>query len=171
MATVEARRIYLPHEIEPALQALVTCGGSTRRATDLCGVPRSTLESWKTLHRERIETIRRERGPELERQVIEGYRAFMIAAEAVKVQALEATQKQLEKGECRDPAKAMQAIAITQGIATQRMLELDGRPSGVKPERSLSELLEAVRKLNAIAAGSVDGSAVELPATSSDASP
>jgi hypothetical protein len=159
---------HMPVAVEAGLQALVLAGGSSRKASRVCGVPFQTLENWKTLHRARIEVIRRERGPELERMAIEGFRAFIVAAEEVKVQALEVVRGELEAGTCKDPARAMQSIAITQGIATQRMLELDGRPSGVKPERSLGELLGQLKQLGAIAQGSVDGSAVELPAATPD---
>lgn len=157
---VETRRSYMPHEVEAALQALVLSGGSPRRASKLCGVPHPTLIDWASKHRERIEVIRRERGPELERMAIEGFRGFIVRAEEVKAAALEATMAQIENGSIKDPARAMQAVSISQGISVQRMLELDGRPSGVEPGRSLGELVAALERLGAVR--TVDGSAVEL---------
>lgn len=156
----------MPAEIEAGLLALVLSGGSSRVASRETGIPESTLTSWQLAHRGRIEELRRERGPELERMAIEGFRAFVVRAEQVKAAALELTLKQIEDGSIKDPARAMQAVSISQGISVQRMLELDGRPSGVAPDRSLGELVAALERLGATkqSRGSVEGSAVELPA-------
>jgi hypothetical protein len=155
------RRSYLPVDIEQGVQALVTTGGSAWKASKLCGIPEGTLDKWKTIHRGRIEEVRRERGPELERAAIEGFRAFVIRAEDVKAMALEALREQIADGKCSEPGRALQQVSIAQGIATQRMLELDGRPSGVKPERSLAELLNTLRGV--VDQAAVDGTAVEEP--------
>lgn len=163
-----SRRSYAPHEVEAGLQALVFEGGSARRAGRITGIPVSTLDLWLTLHRERLEVIRKERGPELERMAIEGFRAFVVRAEQVKAAALEATMDRIESGEVAEPWKAMQATAIAQGISVQRMLELDGRPSGVEPGRSLGELVAALERLGAVR--TVEGSAVELGSGGDDMS-
>lgn len=156
------RRSYLPHEIETALQALVMCGGSTTRACRLTGIPRGTLDDWKVWHRERIEIIRRERGPELEQMAINGFRAFVVRAEEAKALALEETVKRLADGTARDPGRDLSSISVAQGISVQRMLELDGRPQGVPGgEASVGELM---RKLHGMFGGAVEGSATEEPA-------
>lgn len=153
------RRAYLPHEIEAGLQALVMCGGSTRKTAELTGVPRRTIEKWVKLHRGRIEVIRRERGPELERLAIEGFRAFVVRAEEAKAAALDETLKRIEDGTARDPGRDLSSISVAQGISVQRMLELDGRPQGVKGgERSVAELLTELQRLGAV----IDGSAREI---------
>ncbi|HZA18942.1 MAG TPA: hypothetical protein VE645_19030 [Pseudonocardiaceae bacterium] len=142
------RRHYLPHELEAGLQALVMCGGSSHKACQLTGIPKSTFATWRHQHRDRIEEIRRERGPELEQLAINGLRSFVVAAEEVKELALEATRKDLERGTCRDPGRALSYISVAQGISVQRSLELDGRPQGVKPgEASVPELMAQLHKL------------------------
>lgn len=157
------RRKYQPHEVEAGLLALVVAGGSSHAAERATGIPRSTLESWAVAHRERIEVLRVERGPELERMAIEGFRAFVVRAEEVKAAALELTREKIADGSIKDPAAALKSVAIAQAIGVQRMLELDGRPSGVKPAESAGELLGVLERLGILRAA-VDGTAVELSA-------
>jgi hypothetical protein len=153
------RRSYLPHELEAGLQALVLCGGSTHKAEQMTGIPRATFKSWAVKHRERLDVIRHERGPQLERMAIDGFRAFILRAEHAKNVALDETLKRLEDGTARDPGRDLSQISVAQGIATQRMLELDGRPQGVPGgERTVTEIFKQLERLGAV----VDGSAREI---------
>lgn len=161
---VVRRRKYQPHEVEAGLLALVMSGGSSHAAAQTTGLPQQTLHSWLSMHRERLEVLRVERGPQLERMAIEGFRAFVVRAEAVKTAALELTMEQIQSGKVKDPAAALKSVAIAQAIGVQRMLELDGRPSGVKPERSAGELLGVLERMGILR--TVEGTAVELEPTS-----
>lgn len=142
------RRSYLPHEVEAGLQALVLCGSSAKKAAKLTGLPPSTLDKWVTLHRDRLDEIRRDRGPELERMAIDGFRAYINRTQDAKLEALDATLEDIRNGRCKDPARALQSISVSEGIAVQRMLELDGRPQGVQPgEASVGELMRKLQEM------------------------
>jgi hypothetical protein len=120
-------------------------------------------------HRDRIDVLRVELGPELERLSIARFREFIVAAEDAKRLALAKTVEELESGRARDPSRSMQNIAQAQGLAVQRMLELDGRPQGVDPDtRSVGELLKRLEGLGAIAKSEpvVDVVATEIPSES-----
>jgi hypothetical protein len=148
------------------LQALVLCGDSTRRASELCGVPHPTLQAWKSEHRARIERIREERGPELEAMAINGLRAFALRAEEVKAAALEATMEQLREGKARDPAAVLRNVATAQGITVSKILELSGRPTSIVEHRSAQDIVARLASLGAV----VDSTARELPAEGSQES-
>ena len=113
----------------------------------------------------RYEELREKHGPALERRVVSGLLDFMEQAEEVKRAALARTLADLQSEEgVRDASTAMKNIAISQGIAGTKMMELMGRPTSIIEHRSPNELLSRLRALGAIIEGTAED--LEPPAAS-----
>lgn len=152
-------RYLTPPQIDLGLRALVRNGGSGTTTARELGIPVDTVNSWRRRHRERYEELRVQMGPELEAQAIADFRGFVQRAEEAKSLALEKTVDALEAGDIKDPAKTLQAISISQGIAVQKVLELSGRPTAIVEHRSMAE---ALARLRALGAEVIEGTAVAV---------
>jgi transposase-like protein len=142
-------RYLTPPQIDAGLRVVVRHGGSATVAARELGIPVNTVESWKKRHRERYHQLREEMGPELERQAQQGFLAFVTRAEEAKAKALEAVVEGLDAGTVKDPARALQQVSISQGIAVQKVLELSGRPTSIVEHRSVAETIAQLRSLGA----------------------
>ncbi len=144
------------------LAAVALAGGRCAHASELCGVPESTLYAWRHRHPAEYEAARAEVAPRIERLVIGELREFVVLASCVKRLALQRTMEALEAREipARDLPRALQAITTAEAISIDKVLALSGRPSQIVHHRSGAALVQHLARLGAV----VDGSAVELPA-------
>jgi hypothetical protein len=146
-------------DIERGLMAIVMAGGNTAEAARLVGRHRTTLEDWRDKYAVRYMEIRREKGPALEAMVIESLRGTMVEIERVKLKALARLEEKIDADEVKDYSAAMKNLALTQGIAGTKVMELTGRPTAIIEHRSTKELMA---RLAAI--GAIDSTAEEEPA-------
>lgn len=164
MATVELQ-VHDEALVKPrGLLALALAGGNARRASELCGVPESTLKRWRVQDAAEYERARIEVAPKLEAVILSDMREFVLEASRVKAVALQKTLEALEADEIpkRDLPGALRNITTAEAISVDKIMVLSGRPTSVVEHRSLGQLVARLAAIGAV----VDGSAEELPAGS-----
>lgn len=140
--------------------AMVLAGGNSERASEVCGVPASTLREWRRERAEEYEHVRREMAPRLEALAVAELQAFVLQAAQTKLLALEKTHAALEGDliPAKDLPAALKNIATAEAIGIDKGLVLSGRPTQVIEHQSGAYYLAKLAKLGAV----VDGSATEL---------
>lgn len=132
----DKRRTYTTDEIDKGLLALIFNGNNSGiavkalRTTGL-KVNDRTLRQWKVKHRERLDELALKHAPAIENHLKASGRAIAMASQAGTMEAIEAARKQLRDGDARDPAAMARNLATVTGIATDKVLLLDGRPTEI----------------------------------------
>lgn len=143
-------RKYTAEEVDRALLVMALCGGNSleaarQLAAQGCPVPSSTLRDWKTdLHADRYQSIQEREAKILEEHLIAQQREVAIAASSASLLAVEAARAELTAGTTKDPARAAQALQTTAGIASDKMLTLQGRPTNITQPVGTTELLRRI---------------------------
>lgn len=139
--------VYSPEEVERGLAALVIAGSSPR-ASEVTGIPASTLKTWRHAHAERYEQLRHELEPQIART---------IAAEAEAIaQKLSEREHQLADAltpEAISQLKPAEVAATLRNVTTSKALQVDKissplreRPSHVQQNTSIDELTRRMAK-------------------------
>lgn len=181
----KGRRRYTVAQREQALLAVVMNGGRILETGRQLGINGETLRKWVAWQRPHYEELQRKHGPELEARAVSGLQAFINNAEEAKAAALAAVVDGLSQDaldltawaervradplanerapvpRIKDPAKALQHVAVAQGISVQKILELTGRPTQTVQHTSINDSLARLRALGAQI--TVEGAAVEIP--------
>lgn len=74
-------------------------------------------------------------------------RAIATAANVATLEAIEASRKQVEAGEAKDPSTVARNLTVAAGISTDKALLLDGRPTQIHGSDNLPALMERMSKL------------------------
>ncbi len=157
---VRRRTKYDETKVDLGLTAVVMAGGNYQLAGEASGIPAPTLQDWVSMHPARYMEIKRDKGPMLEAMVIENLRGFMLESERVKLKALHAVEQAIDEGTLKDPGATLKNIAISQGVAGTKVMEMTGRPTAIIEHRSTRELMARLAHL-----GAIDTTAEELPPT------
>lgn len=144
------RRTYSDHEIDQALIALYISGRNSQVASQRLReqglvVNARTLRSWKDKHAERYLALAGEHGPRLEKELRAVSKQVALNAAEGAMEAVEAAREQIRNGEAKDPSTTARNLAVTQGIATDKTLLLEGRPTEIHGT-DLPRLMERMRK-------------------------
>jgi hypothetical protein len=147
-----------PEEIDRALLILAKHGGNSSRAVDEAGHPERTLRDWRTKHQDRYQEIRQLHKREIEDKLIEEQRENAILSAQLHRKA---TMQALETSEpFKDPARVAREASIASGVAIDKLLVLDGRPTQITQSQDAGQaLVEMARRLNL----SIDSTADEIP--------
>jgi hypothetical protein len=166
-ALTRRRREYTPVEIDKALLVLAGCGGNSWRASEITGVPSTTLRDWRVNeHRDRYLKLADQERPRLEQLAVEdAIGAMMLAGEIEREignQLLERLgDEQTKPKEIAELAGALQRSTTSKGINGTKLLELTGRPTQVVEHRDGTQILEELKR---IAPGLIiDSTAEEIP--------
>lgn len=157
---------YTVEQRDAALLAVVLNGGRVHQAARDLDVSAETLRSWMQRHRARYEELQQKHGPELEAKAVANLQGFIVRSEEAKSVALDATVVHLESGEAKNPGNDLKNIAIAQGIAVQKVLELTARPTSIVEHRSIAEAIERMRALGGeitMPGYDIDATVVESP--------
>lgn len=139
--------VRTPEDIERGLSALVIAGSSTR-ASEVTGIPATTLKTWKQKHADRYEQLRHELEPQIART---------IAAEAEAIaQKLSEREHQLADAltpEAISQLKPSEIAATLRNVTTSKALQVDKissplreRPSHVQHTSSPDEIVTRLAK-------------------------
>ena len=105
----------------------------------------TTLTAWvRETHVDRYNELREKYAERLEQQLIHEYRD--VARFSVEVQrlGLEKAQQRLLSGDDTDPSRtAANAARVAQSM-TDKMLSLSGRPTSIREDRNLEEILRSL---------------------------
>jgi len=184
------RKQYSPAERDAALAVLASTGSSFE-ASELTGIPDSTLRDWKIQHAERYAEIQEREAPRLEAIAARQAREIIIRAGETEHSLLDILQARIREDDAPEPqrndfpnetlyllayerwvkrgntkelaelAGTLQRVTTSKGINGTKLLELTGRPTSIVEHREGTDILKA---LGAKVPGLViDSTAEELP--------
>lgn len=138
-------------EVTTGLLALVawagnaTAAASSLKAEGKALTSAATLRTWsRGAYAERYQELREKYAERLEGQLVAEYRD--VARHAVEVQrlALDKALERLKKGEDHDPSRTAANTATVADKMTAKMLALSGRPTSIREDRNVGEILRSL---------------------------
>lgn len=164
MSTAVAKRVPgrpgpSDEKLERGLTALARYGSSTK-ASEICGIPQSTLRTWRSLYAERYEQIRRTRAIEIDEALIDEYRDLALSNVEAARQAAELGQQLMAKGHYKEAmavSGAARNFGTTAGIATDKNALMSGKPTAITQHKTGEDVLRSLAAL-----GHVDGTAEDV---------
>lgn len=138
---LERKRHYTEEEIEEGLLALAFTR-STRRASELVGIPHPTLQDWRTTHKDRLERIQEDMSERLAQE----HDAMVARLTKGQHDALDVFAEKVNDLKASDAASAVRNLAVAQGVHEDKALLHRGKPTE-RVEHSMDGLL---RKLGAV---------------------
>ena len=132
------------------LTAVVHCAGHYTAASRLCAeqgfeVSAQALRDWcLNRHAARYAELRDRYAAELEEKLIHDMRD--LAAQGVEAQrvAISEAHKLLESGDDKDPSRTAANLSRVVQTNVDKMLAVSGRPTSIREDRSLDEILRAL---------------------------
>ena len=139
-----------PEDVIRCLSVLAACHGASTKAESVLkeqgqNVDSSTLVRWRKIYPKRYAALHDEMARELEEQGIRNGREMILELHEAERLALSKTIEALEGGKVRDPAGTLQRLATTRGITTDKLMTLTGRPTQITENRSVDEIIRALR--------------------------
>jgi hypothetical protein len=158
------RRQYTPADVDTALLVLALTGHNSvetarRLKSQGLNVNARTLRAWRTgIHSKRYAEIQRDHAPRIEAEMIGTAREIVLAANAATLEAIEATRDQVQDGEAKDPSAVARNLQTVAGIATDKALLTEGRPTVITGGDDVQALLARMNRL----LGVVDSTAEDV---------
>jgi hypothetical protein len=100
-----------------------------------------TLCQWRQRNQERYAELRAEHYQQIERQLVDDYRENARLSQELHKQATLHALQDLADGNIKDAARVAREASIASGIATDKMLLVDGRPTHIQEHRDLDTIL------------------------------
>lgn len=133
---------YTPTEIDAALTTLVYFGGNAARASEASGVPKSTLQYWKSgPHRDRYQELAEKEGPKLEQLAAQQARETILRAGDIEAQIFDVLHARLNEEEAPEPQREDFTSDHLFDLATERWLKRGS-------SKELSELAGTVQRIS-----------------------
>jgi len=167
---------YSTEEIERALMACALVQGNTRRAAQLLKaegipIPRSTLKDWITgTHRDRYAVISNEESRHLYARLADSHEAIAERIVHANEKAVGKIEKKLDDPDVSlgELSNTSRNLSVSAGIHQDKASLIRGRPTEIRNERSLAELLQALKspRFNGVVEineALLEGHAVEIP--------
>ena len=138
-------------EITTGLMALIAWGGNANAAAkalkaegklDTTG---ATLRSWATERfADRYDELREKYQEQIERGLIQELRELAGLALQGERLAVEKAMSRLEAGKDEDPGRTAANLARVAQSNTDKMLSLSGRPTSIREDRNLEEIMRSL---------------------------
>ena len=152
--TAAPRGIHNPYteaEITEGLMALIAWAGNASaaaRSLEAQGkmtVNPATLHAWaREKHSDRYEELRSKYAEQLEGQLVHEYRDVARLAVEVQREALDQALTRLKGGKDQDPSRTAANAATVADKMTRNTLALSGRPTSIREDRNLNEVLRSL---------------------------
>ena len=143
-----------PDELVTAGLAAVLCTTTYAGASDLLAeqghqISGRTLERWcKDTHVVRFEKLREEWAPRIEASLANDLLGnARLAAETERL-AIEAAREELIDGTAKEPSKIARDLSQVKAQSVDKRLALQGRPTDIKENRDISEIVRALVGMN-----------------------
>lgn len=109
-------------------------------------VAASTLTSWsRERYAERYSDLREKYQEQIEQEIIKEQRELIgLSLQTVRA-ALEKSQKRLDDGRDDDPGRTAANVARVHQSLTDKMLSLSGRPTSIREDRNVDEILRSLQ--------------------------
>jgi hypothetical protein len=156
--------------IELALTTLALAGDNLTRAVQMLRshgvrVSRHALTNWRDSNAPRYAHIREVRARDIERSVVHKARALAEQYSDLEFDLIAIVRAQMNAGMLKDPSTTVRNVAVSKGIAIDKMLVVDGRPNTITETRSADDVLRHLTAMGYVdVAESIDSA--RLPASS-----
>ena len=152
--------------------ALAVCSGNVHRAASRLAdmgmsVGSSTLHRWKSKHREKYESIRREVLPRIREEAAEDHTALSAANREAEAAVLARLIQEVPDLPARDLSTTGRNLAVAAGIHFDKAQVAAGMPSAIVEKRDATEIL---RQLKARGVGFMPHVEAALDATAEEIS-
>jgi hypothetical protein len=105
----------------------------------------TTLSLWtRETYAARFQEMREKYSEQLEQQLIHEYRDVARLAVDVQRLALDKATTRLERGDDGDPGRTAANAARVAQAMTDKMLSLSGRPTSIREDRNLNEIMRSL---------------------------
>ena len=134
---------------DAGLLALIVTGNAERASVELAENGRKvaprTLRQWRQKHPERYEQLRREVAPRVMEEVADESAALLRRLIRAENAALDRLEGELPDMKGADAARALQQIAISKGVNTEKILLIRGQPTQIiEDNRDLDQILNGL---------------------------
>lgn len=134
-----------PAQIMEALAHLARNGGNVAGTARLTGTARRTLRDWRNQYRAEYVSLQRRMREALEERLVgELCEGSLAATEAARL-AVQRAHERLQKDTDSNPSATAQRLMTAAGIATDKRLLLEGRPTSIQGQSTADEDLRALR--------------------------
>jgi transposase-like protein len=124
---------------DAGLIALIVCGNNAERASQELAenghqiAPR-TLRDWRNKHHDRYEELRRHVAPKVMEEVADDSAALLRRLIRMENAALDRLEAEIPEMKGADAARALQQLAVSKGINTEKVLLVRGQPTQIIEE-------------------------------------
>lgn len=155
-------------QVDEALALLVRLGGNCKRTSDELRergieVSRDALGRWKaSIHQERyLELADQFAKQSKDRAIVQGFREMLQEGQDISAELRQRLQDGIDSIDAKDIPKALQQLHVAMGIATEKTLLLEGRPTEIRETRNPDWYEARLRELAEELQNTVDGSCEE----------
>lgn len=141
-----AKRTYSPDERRQALIALLVTGSSTT-ASQQTGVPRSTLEKWRSTEHELWAHLNREHGPTADSIIAAELRGAVRTAASIENQLLERLEANATRIDPRDLPAAIKNIQAAKSSNVDKLLVITGRANTIVEMADARDIIADIAKM------------------------
>lgn len=138
-------------EITAGLLAMIAWAGNASAASSALEAEKgikissSTLSGWvRGAHALRYQEMREKYADQLEAQLIGDYRDLVKHALEAEGLAIEKARDRLHAGRDEDPGRTAANLARVAQANTDKMLSLSGRPTSIREDRNVEEILRSL---------------------------
>lgn len=172
---------YSKDEIEHGLAALVHFDGNAGKARDWLAdkgiqIPADTLRYWKnSSHVRRYHELAEMKGQEYDERAVQRFKEMEAAASETAHEAISKAREALadNKLEPKEYGKLARDMAVTAGVASDKRLVIEGKPTVITQSKSAEELYSALGRLGQVIEGTAEEieSPRSIPAQTSESPP
>lgn len=149
---------YSEEEIEAGLIALATYG--TAKASEITGIPQSTLSQWKTTRAERYYEVATQEAPKWRAQAAASFAEVVDELTGIERAAIDKLKREIDRVETKDLPNVLKAASVSKGINTTHVNNMHGLPSEIVEHRwDLPTIERAIRASERV----IEGTAEEIP--------
>ena len=149
--TVRKTGSYTEEEVTAGLLALISWTGNAAaaaralKAEGRLDVSSSTLTRWaREVHAARYDELREKYQEQIERGLIQELRELAGLALQGERMAVEKAMARLELNKDEDPGRTAANLARVAQSNTDKMLSLSGRPTSIREDRNLEEIMRSL---------------------------
>lgn len=123
---------YTLRQVDEGLKHLVLAAGDATKASQVVGIPESTLKAWRSKqHTDRYQQLRDELEPRIRAHLVADAEDLALTYGAIERQLAERLTQQLDQLQPRDTANALKSLATSRAISTDKVLLLRGQPTEI----------------------------------------
>ena len=154
-------------DITRGLMALVAFRGNAKAASEslakegLLNIKPSTLAGWSHRYMGRYEELRERHRDQIEKQIVGDSYELVSLAQELERKALSRAIDRVESGQDNDPSRTAANAATVADKTTRDMLTLQSRPTSIREDRGVEDLLRSLTQMGVVRIAGMDVPQIE----------